>query len=81
MPHGRIELLTNLAPDGIDEILFGARHPTNVNCSYARNPPPPNFSIGGEYRCYTTVPPEPPPVRLFAQGTLNLIPSRIAQSK
>ncbi len=81
MPHGDMELPTDVPPDTIGEILFGARHPVNLNCAYLNNSAPPNLVIDGEYRCYTTVPPEPPPVRLFAQGTLNLVPSRISPPK
>ena len=81
MHHGSIELDPILAPDRVDEILFGARHPTNVNCYLIDQMPPPNFGINGEYICHTTVPPEPPPVRLFAQGRLNLVPSRFPQAE
>ena len=53
---------------------FGARHPTTLNC-YVDNQPhqPPNFDIQGKYTCDTVVPPEPPPVRRFSEGTLSLM--------
>jgi len=75
--HGHIGVVPAYGfprPPSIDLVIFGARHPTTLNC-YVDNQPhqPPNFDIQGKYTCDTVVPPEPPPVRRFSEGTLSLM--------
>lgn len=78
LPHGKIELLTNLAPDRIDEIIIGARFPVSLTCGYDNSMPPPDFRIAGQYACYTS---GAGPGVLFAHGILDLVPSRISGPK
>jgi hypothetical protein len=75
--HGRIEVFPLDAGLGrMLEVLFGARKPVALNCVYTNNNAPPNYVIEGPFTCHTIVPPEPPPVRLFSEGTLHLVGSR-----
>ena len=77
--HGSITLypITLSPPVAIELVIFGARRPTSLNCVYDvyinQQPQPEGFLVDGRYTCDTVVPPEPPPVRRFAEGTLNLI--------
>jgi hypothetical protein len=72
--HGRIDF-DSLELDHVQEIFFGRHHPTLL-CVYDNDSPPAAFGINGSYTCSTVVPPEPPPVRVVATGTLALVPSR-----
>ena len=75
--HGRIELFPLDATVGrMHEALFGARKPVALNCVHTNDAPPADYVVDGSFICHTVVPPEPPPVRLFSEGTLRLVGAR-----
>jgi len=83
MRHGHIDFIPFTFPfpygTTIYEIFFGARKPMNLYCVYSNDSPPPAYAIDGNYTCWTVVPPEPPPGRIVATGTMMLVPSRSPQ--
>src|SRR5690349_5667652 len=74
--HGNIDFIPD--PRYVDtriyEIFFGRHHPA-LYCFYDNDNAPPDFAIDGSYTCSTVVPPEPPPVRIVATGTMMLVAS------